>query len=465
MSTSNKSRFRAQRAWWASSSKTERGTFAGATLIILTLAATSAFVWNSPNNPVNTAVNAVDAVVGPTREDELLAERNALLSQVVELQGELDATGADLTASEAEKTKIQAALWKTEGQLEALKASRKDAPVATQTPTETVVTAGAITAPSKSTLVAPKSPYLGLYTEQAPFNWATYDATAKKIGSNPNTVGYFGGWDEKFRANAVTSAWTRKKLPILTWEARPIAAANDVVDEPEYSLPKILDGDFDAYLTKYARDIKKTGLPLGIRLNHEMNGTWYPWSESVNGNSKGDYVKVWKHVHDIFEKEGANKLVIWIWAPNIINNLSSSQKSIDYLSGLYPGDTYVDWVGLSGYLRPNYKPDNDFSFDYTFKPSLDQLRAISNKPIILAEVGASEIGGHKAKWITSLFEGLEKPENSDIVGFSWFSLAVTTYVGGERATNDWRVDSRADTLAAFKAGLNRPTSRFTLTAN
>jgi len=464
LSTSKPSRFRGQRAWWAASSKSERATFAGAALIILSLAATSVFVWNSPNNPVNTAVRAVDAVVGPTREDELLSERNALLSRVVELQNELDAKGTDLTASEQDKADIQAALWKAEGQLEALKAARKNAPV-TEAPTPTTVTAGAITAPSKSNLAAPKSPYLGLYTEQAPFNWATYDSTAKKIGSSPNVVGYFGGWDEKFRSNAVTSAWKRKKLPILTWEARPIAAANDVVDEPDYSLPKILNGDFDAYLTKYARDIKKTGLPLGIRLNHEMNGAWYPWSESVNGNSKGDYVKVWKHVHDIFEKEGANKLVIWIWAPNIINNLSSSQKSVAYLDGLYPGDEYVDWVGLSGYLRPNYKSDNDFSFDYSFKPSLDQLREISDKPIILAEIGASEIGGHKATWIASLFEGLEKPENSDIVGFSWFSMAVTTYVGGERATNDWRVDSRSDSLAAFTAGLARPGSKFSLTAN
>ena len=436
----------------------------GALVILLTLAATSVFVWNSPNNPVRTAVGIVNDA-GPTPEEELVDERNALLGRVAELEGDLRGKNTELDASKTELIALQEQLWATEGELDAVKAARSSAPPTAPSRTTPAVTASAITAPSRAKLAAPASPYLGLYTEQAPFNFATYDATAKKIGSEPNVVGYFGGWDEKFRVNAVENAWKRKKLPILTWEARPIAAANDVVDEPEYAASKILGGDFDAYLNQYAKDIVKTGLPMGIRLNHEMNGSWYPWAEGVNGNSKGDYVKVWRYVHDIFEKQGANKLVIWIWAPNIVNNLSASQKTYENTASLYPGDDYVDWVGLSGYLRPNYRSDNDFSFDYTFTPSLNQLRRLTDKPILLAEIGASEIGGHKATWITSLFEALDQPENTDIIGFSWFSMAITSYVGGERATNDWRVDSRADTLAAFVAGLARPTSRFTLSAH
>ena len=450
------------RAWWAGSSGRARASVAGTVAILVALSTTSVFVWNSPNNPVR---EAVETAQGPTREEELVAERNELLSQIVDLRSDLATTSSDLDAIASDKAAIQKSLWKIEGELDALKAYRAANPqefaAADSTPTSTTK----VTAPSRSSLVAPKSPYLGLYTEQAPFNWATYDSTAKKIGSNPSVVGYFGGWDENFRSKAVVSAWQRKKLPILTWEARPIGAANDVVDEPEYAASKILDGDFDSYVTKYAKDIVKTGLPMGIRLNHEMNGNWYPWSEGVNGNQKGDYVKVWRHVHDIFEKQGANKLVIWIWAPNIINNLGSSSKTYEHTAALYPGDDYVDWVGVSAYLRPTYRADNDFSFAYTFDATLAQLRKVSDKPIFLAEIGASEIGGHKATWITSLFEALEKPENADIIGFSWFSLVVTSNVGGVRATNDWRIDSKSDTLAAFREGLARPASRFSLSAN
>jgi len=317
--------------------------------------------------------------------------------------------------------------------------------------------------------VHPSKRYYGMYTEQAPFSWATFDETSAKVGVQPNMVGYFSGWDENFRVDAVTRSWQQGRLPLMTWESRPIDAGNDSTSAPAYSLPNIIRGDFDAYLHQYAKDIVATGLPLGIRLDHEMNGIWYPWTEtdgqgnSINGNNVGDYVKMWRHVHDIFQQEGANSLVIWVWAPNIVNNLPASHKAPGYLEALYPGDAYVDWVGLSGYLRPPYKPDNDFSFDYTFTPSLKELRSITSRPILLAEIGASETDGHKAAWITSFFQALGKPENDDIIGFSWFNLAVTSYVEGVRATNDWRIDSRADSLSAFIAGLTRPEDDFLLT--
>jgi hypothetical protein len=321
----------------------------------------------------------------------------------------------------------------------------------------------------------PDSRYFGLYTAQAPFNFATYDDAATKIGSEPSMVGYFGGWDEDFRADAVTRAWERDTVPMLTWESRPIGSPNSQVEEPDYTLPLILgdeasgvEGAFDDYLHKYAQDIVDNGLPLAIRFDHEMNGVWYPWAEttgsgaSINGNNPGDYVKVWQHVHDIFQEEGANDLVIWVWAPNIVNNLPATHKTLEYTQSLYPGDEYVDWMGLSGYLRPAYKPENNFTFDYSFGSTLEQLRAISDKPIILAEVGASETGGHKVAWINSLFDALAQPENSDIIGLAWFNLAVTSYTEGQLATNDWRIESRPESLAAFSAGLARPEDDFVL---
>ena len=322
------------------------------------------------------------------------------------------------------------------------------------------------TAPSKAALVNPTDRYFGMYTAQAPFNWATFDDAADAVGRRQTMVGFFGGWDESYRANAVTRAWQRGMLPMLTWESRPIGSKNDVVDEPDYTLPKIIAGEFDAYLTQYAKDVAATGLPLAIRLDHEMNGVWYPWAEQtgsgapVNGNNVGDYVKMWQHVHDIFEANGANQYVIWVWAPNIVNNLPAANQSTDFLRALYPGDAYVDWVGVSGYQRPPYKADNDATFSYTYDRTLNQLRAITDKKILLAEVGASELGGTKPAWVRSFFRGFDPGRNDDVIGFAWFNLAVTTYVDGQLATNDWRVDSRANSLEAFRAGIADPARGF-----
>ena len=482
MSTSKQS----TRSWWAVSSTRARLTVVGASALALGLLTTSTIVWISPAATV--AAEAIIARETDPRAAALVDERNELLSQIVDLQAELDQRDSDMGGVEARLADIQQRLWTAEGKLAADAGAEASAskPVTrqqtTRTPSRTTTasapsgqTVPVIDAPMKSELLNPATNYFGMYTEQAPFNWATYDATASKLGSAPNVVGYFGGWDEAFRANAVTRSWQRDALPILTWESRPIADGNDVVVSPAYSLPKIIGdpdagvpGDFDAYLHQYARDIVATGLPLGIRLDHEMNGVWYPWAEragngsAINGNNVGDYVKMWRHVHDIFQQEGANDLVIWIWSPNVINNLPSANQKSAFLDGLYPGDDYVDWVGLSGYLRPAYKADNDFTFGYTFDRSIAELRRVSDRPIFLAEVGASETGGHKAKWVESMFAELAQPENADIIGLSWFNLAVTSYVEGQRATNDWRIDARADTTAAFREGLALPAGRFRL---
>jgi hypothetical protein len=473
-------------SWWAQSKSRSQATLAAFLALALVLLGISAFVWVSPTGaPLRKAVADAAETVTPfaVQNAELRRNLDRATQTIASQKGKMTAMQAEKLASQAGTAKqlaaaqqkalaAQSELASVKAQLAAAqaKAGHSSAGASGRPASGSSGNAPApITAPARADLLNPSSRYFGMYTDQAPFNWASLDATSAKIGVSPNLVGYFQGWDQSFRADAVQRAWQQGRMPMMTWESRPIDADNSSNSAPAYSLPKIIGGDFDTYLHQYAKAIVATGLPLAIRLDHEMNGIWYPWSEndgagnSINGNSPGDYVKMWRHVHDIFQQEGANSLVIWVWAPNIVNNLPASHQTAAYLQGLYPGDQYVDWVGLSGYLRPPYKSDNNFSFDYTFTPSLNALRNLTSKPIILAEVGASETDGHKPTWITSFFQGLAKPENSDIIGFSWFNLAVTSYVEGVRATNDWRIDSRSDSLSAFIAGITRPEDDFTLT--
>lgn len=325
-----------------------------------------------------------------------------------------------------------------------------------------------MTAPPKAELLQPEHRYYGMYTVQSPFNWAEVNDVATRTGRLPDLAGYFNGWDKEFRADAVTRSWERGMLPMLTWESRPSGAANDQDTEEDYTLPAIIGdpeagvpGAYDDYLHQYAEQVAALGLPLAIRLDHEMNGDWYPWSEMdkqgdpINGNRPGDFAAMWRHVHDIFEAAGANEFVIWIWSPNITNNLPENLRGLDYLQRLYPGDEYVDWVGVSGYYRPPYREDQTPTFEYTYDRTLDQLRELTDKPILLSEIGASEVGGKKAEWVTSFFDGLARPENADVIGFAWFNLVVTSTVRGEPVTNDWRVNSHRRSLDAFVAGLTR----------
>jgi hypothetical protein len=471
-------------AWWASSQTRARKTTIAAMALAAVLVGVSGFVWASPSGQevYHAAVKAGSKAISDVIP--LKAQNTSLKEQVAELKKEVwhdegrlkslqSASLSHQSQSASQLANLQQQLVTAQKALSGAEHSGSGTTIAaggkpaSGAPGSSAVSA-TVTAPTKAELLDPSTRYYGMYTQQAPFNYATMDQTSDEVGVQPNMVGYFQGWDEPFRADAVTDAWSHNQLPLLTWESQPSDAQTNSPDQPAYSLPKILAGQFDPYIEQYAKSIVATGLPLVIRFDHEMNSTWYPWVEddghgnSVNGNQPGDYVKVWQHVWNIFQAAGANQYVIWDWSPNIINNLTPAHQTLAYNESLYPGDQYVDWVGLSGYLRPPYATNQAYTFDYTFTPSLNILRQITNKPIILSEVGASETGGHKVAWITSFFQALAEPQNADIIGFAWFDEAISTYIDGVLGTNDWRVDSRPDTLAAFIAGLTTPADKFTL---
>ncbi|MET0789516.1 MAG: glycosyl hydrolase [Cellulomonas sp.] len=385
--------------------------------------------------------------------------------------GRLNAAAARSTAAARGQAKANAekAAAAAKGQAEAAnaRAAAAEAAAARARAAAAPAVVAKPTAPALSTLLAPTKRQFGLYTPQSPFNWAEFDNVSATVGVAPTISGYFQGWDGPFRPDAVTRSWQKGMLPLLTWESRPLKAANDQAVDPNYSLPKIIGGQYDDYLHQYAKDVVSLGLPMAIRLDHEMNGSWYPWGErqwggnSLNGNGKGDFVRMWRHVHDIFEAEGANQYVIWVWAPNIVNALPDwAKNSAWYMRSLYPGDDYVDWVGLSGYYRSPFKSDQTPTFSYTYDKSLDQLRSITRKPILLAEIGATEVGGQKPAWVADLFASLAKPENADVIGFAWFNHTVTTISGGQRVTNDWRITSRRDSQQAFIDGITNPAAGF-----
>lgn len=289
----------------------------------------------------------------------------------------------------------------------------------------------------------------GLYTAQSPFQYAEFNLVQDQVSRNADISGYFQSWRDPFRPDAIKAAWSRGDIPLLTWESMDQIGVVDKESNAKYSLPKIINGKFDAYLTQYARGIKTTGLPVIIRLDHEMNGNWYPWSEltadgkSINGNHRGDYVRMWRHVHDIFQREGANTYAIWLWSPNRINTIPRMPAP----KAFYPGDKYVDMIGMSGYYRPY---DGQATFANSHERTLPLLRAATrNKPIILSEIGATEDKDKKSLWINDMFVELQKPVNRDIVGFVWFNFAVTS----KGNTNDWRMNSTARTAKTVSANL------------
>ena len=182
---------------------------------------------------------------------------------------------------------------------------------------------------------------------------------------------------------------------------------------------------------KMAAAVRAYRKPVMIRYAHEMNGDWYPWG-LVPGNTPAQYIQAWRHVVTLFRQAGAVN-ALWVWAPNI--RRGADQRNV---GTWWPGDDYVDLVGLTGYGVHEETPDD------TYAGTLPQLAALTDKPIVLTETGAQP-GPDKTGWIEAF--GTWLTANPNIVGFLW------TQRSGHDATADWRYDDTSGHLEAFRQSL------------
>ncbi len=109
-----------------------------------------------------------------------------------------------------------------------------------------------------------------------------------------------------------------------------------------------LDADFLCAL-------RDNGLPVIWRPFHELNGGWF-WFSPVQGEEYGGDMpadtlpSVWRYMYNYFNERGLDNL-LWEYAPN---NMNSERAACDVLYS-YPGDEYVDMLGLDWYTGGNYE--------------------------------------------------------------------------------------------------------------
>lgn len=280
--------------------------------------------------------------------------------------------------------------------------------------------------------------FVGIMTSSGPYNYTDLDNFTKAVGRAPSVYEFAQGWAvNQFNRGIIESVASRGMLPLISWEPWDYLdnapGAQKSGDQPAYKLSNIIDGKYDSYIRSWAEGVKSLGFTIGIRFAHEMNGNWYPWCVFSNGNTVSQYVQAWRHVHDIFTEVGATN-VIWVWSPNIIWN------DFTDLAQLYPGNNYVNWIGLSGYYgTPGM---NDYmSFNTVFDRTLSELETFTRKPVVITETGGTDTAGLMAQYVTQMFQQL--PAHPNIIGVIWFEAFNVV---------DWSVADHPQAAAAFARG-------------
>ncbi len=280
---------------------------------------------------------------------------------------------------------------------------------------------------------------IGYFASGSPANLTSLNTLESETGREADIALYYQDWSYGLASSHLNNVINNQSIPLVTWEPWK---AGQGVNQQAYRLKNIASGNFDSYIRSYAQKAKDSEVTIWLRPFHEMNGNWYPWCGTVNGNSPQDFVSAWRHVVNIFRQEGANN-VLFVWSPNFESVPNTSNNSI---SNYFPGDNYIDIIGIDGYNWGTTQSWSKWqSFRNGFYNSYNKVTSLSNKPVIIAETGSTEIGGDKATWIRNMFETIHHDFNQ-IKGLIWFNVNKEC---------DWRIDSSSKSLQAFKDAVKK----------
>ncbi len=167
----------------------------------------------------------------------------------------------------------------------------------------------------------------------------------------------------------------------------------------------VLDGKYDTYLKNYARAVVNSGAPVLFRLGNEMNGDWCVYSSHHTSKDTDIFKAFYLYIYQIFEEAGANN-VIWVWNPN--GKPFPDFKWNDELC-YYPGDNYVDVIGMTSYNTGTYyESETWMEFDQMYDSLYRKYAEQYEKPLMITEFSSSSVGGSKEEWVANMFRNIYK---------------------------------------------------------
>jgi hypothetical protein len=193
----------------------------------------------------------------------------------------------------------------------------------------------------------------------------------------------------------------------------------------------IADGSQDEWISQRADAVKALGSPVYLAFHHEPEDDLATWG------TPGDYAAAFRHIVTVFRSRGVTN-VAFVW--NMMNWTFEPQSGRDP-NAYYPGDSYVDIIGVDGY---NWYPGREGSPWQTFRQvfqTSNEFAVVHNKPWMVVETGTQEDPdqpGRKAQWFT------------DIVATAkgWPLLKAVIYFDAIKEY-DWNTDSSVSSTRGF----------------
>lgn len=253
------------------------------------------------------------------------------------------------------------------------------------------------------------------------------------VNKSATWVYFSHNWYHDRRFPIATVTWIRDagSIPYIRLMLRSDAVSNHA--ESTFTLDRIVSGDFDDDLHEWARAAHYFKSPLIAEFGTEVNGEWFPWNGVWNGGDAMDdyrdlslpdgperFRDAYRRIIQINRDEGANN-VLWVFH---VNNQDVPNESWNHLEQYYPGDEWIDWIGVSVYGAQTPLDDEWPSFRDEMDAVYPRLVTLSpDKPIVLLEFGvtAGNPLGDQAEWAGAALTDLAKRRWPHVIGFSWWN--------------------------------------------
>ncbi|MBU6361229.1 MAG: hypothetical protein KGS46_14545 [Chloroflexi bacterium] len=247
--------------------------------------------------------------------------------------------------------------------------------------------------------------------------------------------------------------------PVLMVSWMPMNGKKKFGCDKDYALKEgvpprtISQGLCDKYIREYAKFFKKLPYRIIMKYGQEMSVQELPYWAPRFGQTPQDYIDSWRRIVTIFREEGVEGIE-WFWG---ISTGSHPDTPENNHHRYYPGDEWVDWVGIiaDNYYNLMWSPQpwremssfgEDLLWDFSCRYAKPQM--IHE----MASVDTNEPGKSKASWIKNAFADAPKyPFLRSMIYFNARDPQERNHYADFRITTTSADGSKMQPLPGFEA--------------
>ena len=210
-------------------------------------------------------------------------------------------------------------------------------------------------------------------------------------------VMWFADWAHSAHFDAAQAARSRPAAASRRSPGSPGTRPRAAGQPTALPLARIIAGDFDAYIRRWARSTAAYGRPVRLRFAHEMNGDWYPWAETANGNrARRVCARVAPRPRDLRRRRRAQRDLGLVPGGRLRCRRACTPARARSTCSAWPASTAARPCSAHlALVRPSRSARRWMPFTRSTRASRSSSRRSRS----------TETGGSKAAWIRGMFDG------------------------------------------------------------